>query len=267
MGYLKGVDFPEFCVKNFQINKFEYIEDDFYPPQGSEHWHNRTIDEYINQNINQICAKVKEAKIGSDNGKIICIALRNDFTESEDAKRQDDVECIKKWLARAKENEIPLVRIYIGRRPLVNKDIRENVIKCIDEILPIAESAKVKLAVENHGGRNENPEDIAYVIDHFKSPWLGVCLDLGNIYKDRLKYYLSVLAEKTIHVHAKTYPTEGDISFPGVDYESCVNALKETEKKTEYDGYWAVEYEEFTTDIDAQVRGVHETLNLLRSQK
>jgi sugar phosphate isomerase/epimerase len=285
MGRLKGVDFPEFCVKNFQINKFEYVEDDLYPPPGSEHWLNidkDEFDEYFDDCISQINKKVKEAKLGFNDGQIICIALRNDFTEPEDDKRQNDVKRIKKWLVRANANEIPLARIYIGRRPLSEKnqennkktqeDIekeleiikkrRENVIKCIEEILPVAEKEGVKLAIENHGGRNENPKDIINILNHFESPWLGVCLDLGNIYKDKLENYLNVLAKQTIHVHAKTYPTEGILPFPGVDYERCVNTLK----KAGYEGYWTIEYEEFTTKLNAQVDGVIKTLNLLQTQ-
>jgi len=254
MKRLNGVDFPKFCVENFQINQLEYVEDDMRPPRGSEY----SLDEYLDQ----IRAAVGEAKLGDASGKIVCVALRNDFTKPKELERQADVEHIRQWIYRAGRLEVPMARIYIGRHPFEG-ETPKHVLECIEQILRDAEKANVRLAIENRGGRREKPEDIAGVVENFNSQYLGVCLDLGCIYTGGLEHYLEVLAPHTIHVHAKSYPDEGEMPFPRVDYPRCVAALKDVG----YDGYWVVEYEDITTNLDAQVQGVHQTLNLLHRQE
>lgn len=251
MKKLNDLDFPKFCVDNFQINQLEYVEDHMRLPTDSK----STEDAYLDQ----LLKTVKAAKIDDTSGKIVCIAVRNDFTVPDASERQNYVEHVRGWIQRAARLEVPVIRIYIGRHPFEG-ETPGHVRECIEQILPDAKSAKVRLAIENRGSRAENPEDIARVDNDFDSDWLGVCFDLGSHDTNTLERYLSVLTPHTFHVHAKTYPTELDIPFPGADYPRCVMVLK----RAGYAGYWSIEYEHFTTNLNEQVEGVRQTLELLQ---
>lgn len=73
--------------------------------------------------------------------------------------------------------------------PYFEKDkaaTRQGNIQLLSKLLPFAKKHKVILAIENIFAFNHNdahlstPEDWMFYIDHFQSPYLGICLDTGH---------------------------------------------------------------------------------------
>ena len=108
----------------------------------------------------------------------------------------------------------------------------------MSSVLPVAIARNVKFAVENHGGLSGDPAVLAEFVQHFHSPFLGVCLDFGNFEGDRT-IGMQTLAPHAIHVHAKSREFNAQGEETQIDYRMCLSALK----AAGYDGVISIEYE------------------------
>ncbi len=101
----------------------------------------------------------------------------------------------------------------------------DRAVELMSSVLPVAIARNVKFAVENHGGLSDDPALLAEFVQHFHSPYLGVCLDFGNFEGDR-DDRIQALAPHAIHVHAKSreFDTQGEETQ--IDYRMCLSALK-----------------------------------------
>lgn len=101
---------------------------------------------------------------------------------------------------------------------------RRGNIKLLSKLLPVAEESGVILAMENIYGNDyadvhiSTYEDFMFYMDHFKNPWLGICLDTGHavilrqdpveLFK-KLKKYIAALhlhtTVESIDMHAIPY--------------------------------------------------------------
>ena len=110
---------------------------------------------------------------------------------------------------------------------------RERVSDTINRLLPAAEKFKIIIALENSEAVNAGPDDLLYYVEHFNSPFLGLCYDCGhaNIYEHTFgKNNGSILEAMfpqitTAHLHdnngefdAHLLPGEGNVDWPWILY-------------------------------------------------
>jgi sugar phosphate isomerase/epimerase len=169
--------------------------------------------------------------------RLVCWAIDSDMTVNEGPDRQKQ----KAYLAAAIETadylNAPLIRLTLGGE----KDDRaayDRALALLSSVLPVAIARNVKLAIENHGGLSRDPMALVAIVQHFHSPYLGVCLDFGNFEGDRA-IGMQALAPHAIHVHAKSHEFDAQGEETQIDYRVCMGALT----ATGYLGVISIEYE------------------------
>lgn len=169
--------------------------------------------------------------------RLVCWTIDTDLTVSVGPDRQKQ----KAYLAAAIETadflNAPLIRLTLGGEKN-DRTAYDRAVELMSSVLPVAIARNVKFAVENHGGLSSDPAVLAEFVQHFHSPFLGVCLDFGNFESDRA-IGMKTLAPHAIHVHAKAreFNTTGDEKH--IDYRMCMSALK----LAGYNGVISIEYE------------------------
>ena len=121
-----------------------------------------------------------------------------------------------------------IVLPFLENATIKNNRLKKEIIKSISDVLGLCKLYGVKLALETDLGAN----DIRIFIRQFKSPYVGVCYDLGNAtsYGHDLPKDIGFLGALIFEVHIKdrkvgssqsVYLGEGDVDFYG-----CFRALK-----------------------------------------
>lgn len=169
--------------------------------------------------------------------RLICWSIDSDLTANEGPDRQKQ----KAYLAGALETVVflgaPLIRVTLGGEKN-DRAAYDRAVDLMSSVLPVVTARNVKLAIENHGGLSHDPAVLAEFVQHFHSPYLGVCLDFGNFEGDRT-IGMQTLAPYAIHVHAKAREFNGQGEETQIDYRMCLSALK----TAGYQGMISIEYE------------------------
>ena len=179
---------------------------------------------------------------------ISCFSLSTNFNVTQEE--------LEEQLARAKANldfaaalEVEHVRIFggsTGGKPATEEDIRM-VGGAIERLLPEAESRKIVMCVENHGGVPGTSEDVLSLIKRFDSPWLRACCDIGNFVPcgEAPVPACRAVAAVTGYAHVKDFkrtadgtPKAATIGEGYVDGKACLEALSDGG----FDGYVALEF-------------------------
>lgn len=76
----------------------------------------------------------------------------------------------------------------------------------LDRLLPLAESVRVRLALEvlSPGCYGSRVEHLSDILQHYASPWLGICLDFGHAHQaGTIPQWIDALAGQivTLHLH------------------------------------------------------------------
>lgn len=120
--------------------------------------------------------------------------------------------------------------------------LTKKLINSLEDLLPVAEKAKVKIAVENMPYRYGSGEDIMKIINDFDSPWLGVCLDTGHAkLAGGLQENLEVVKERLfdLHINDNTGVRDSHLQAPygTIDWSLFLKSLE----KTGFDGPMNIE--------------------------
>ena len=212
MGWLRK------CAEELEIDGVELLDAHF--PS--------TAEEYLK--------KIKKEAI--DLGLTIsCVSVSNHFTCSEEEKRLQEVEKVKKWVDIASYLGAPILRIFAGAAEELGKPgVWEEVIKCLKECASYGESKGIVIGLENHGGFGT--DEVLRMLKETGSPWLKLTLDTGNFPADP---YVSIekTAEEAVIVHTKFYEFDERGKEKRLDYERIIPILKDAR----FRGYLSIEYE------------------------
>ena len=129
---------------------------------------------------------------------------------------------------------------------LVDRRAREGVRK----LLPLAEKYEVSLNIENifFNAYLMSPPDMIEFVDSFKSPWVNIHFDTGNIMPFQFpEHWIPLLGRRTRNIHFKEYTKKGtDFSLesfrPLLDGTTNWPAVMEELDRVEYRGYLTFEY-------------------------
>ena len=130
-----------------------------------------------------------------------------ELSQLEDEARQRAVDLHVKSLERAAVAGVECMVIHPGRR-CAEDEIPERTSRLttsLETLVPQAQKAGVRLALENmlpaHVGCQS--ANVRRIVDHFDSPWLGVCLDTGHAHvnEEGLGAAFEILRERIICFH------------------------------------------------------------------
>lgn len=174
--------------------------------------------------------------------RCMALTLNSDFTGEDPAQRRAALSYVKAGLAAAHTLGAPIVRVTSDRRELsddLGPGAVDRVVDGLQRATVIARAAGIRLALENHWGLTTEPETLHYIVQAVDSPWLGVCLDLGNFPAARRLAGVALLAPYAIEVHAKAgaFTVEGEET--SIDYGASFALLQ----RVGYTGPLVIEYE------------------------
>lgn len=156
---------------------------------------------------------------------------------SDETLRKEGVELFKQSLRQSKALGGTTVLMYPGIVDETHRyhEVYENLIRSTREVLPVAEEAGIKIALENvWNNLFISPLDAVHFVDTINSPYCGWFFDIGNIARYGWpEHWVRALGKRIFKLDIKDYSTkkhmeagpragfdcqigEGDINFPAV---------------------------------------------------
>jgi sugar phosphate isomerase/epimerase len=189
-------------------------------------------------------------------------AIGNDFCLPPGPERDRQLAETRQWIDHAAVIGAPVIRIFAGKVARGDDEATavQRAIEGINESLLYAAQRGVCLALENHGGITDTPEQMLRIIEGVKdSPWFGVNFDSGNFRTEDPYGDLEKIAPYAINaqIKASMHP-KGKAPEPA-DFRRVLNILRHAG----YRGYIVLEYEDEEDPKTAVPRLLNELRNLL----
>lgn len=134
--------------------------------------------------------------------------------------------------------------------PVPNDVCDKRAREAVGKMVPLAEKHKVRLNIENifFNGYLMTPGEMIAFVDSFKSEWVNVHFDTGNIMMYQFpEHWITQLGKRIRNVHLKEFTKKGtDVSLeafrPLLDGTTNWPAVMEAFASTGYTGYLTFEY-------------------------
>lgn len=163
-----------------------------------------------------------------------------DPASTDEAERQEAVELIRAWFPVAQRLGLPFFRANTGGRGKEdNPEAFAASVKSFRELAAEAESAGVKLVIENHGGISATPEKMVALVKAVDSPAFGTLPDFGNFPAEIRYDGIAQIAPYALGVHAKMLEFDENGEEPNIDIGRLVKIIHDSG----YQGDWGIEYE------------------------
>ena len=131
-------------------------------------------DEYIYQ------VKRKALSLGME---ISGTGVRNDFTYTDAAKREESILLVKNWIDVAAKLGAPVIRIFAGNQEITGFSWDQAAEWIVRDILTCVEYGKkrgIVVAVKNHDDFIKTADQALKIIQMVNSEWFGLILDTGS---------------------------------------------------------------------------------------
>ncbi len=256
--------FIEYCAAQC-LDGFDVLDTDQYPWLWS-----------APKDIEMIPQWIKKYGIA-----IAAYGCGNNFAKMDPDERAKQVESVRSAIRRARDCGASVIRIFGGKHQDTWGDAgvttsrgMELIIEGLEACLPLAESCKIVLALENHGRLPGLSYESRAIIDHFASPWLKATYDPANYQangmieeEDPLRAY-EALRDSIAYVHLKdVWPAKRNHDLRR---EPCVAGKGITPlrqviaalTRDGYSGFCSLEYEAF--EVLPEREGVAASLTYLK---
>ena len=145
--------------------------------------------------------------------------VRNDFTATDEAKRQSDVQMVKQWIETAAKLGAPVIRVFTGPKLPEGHTFDEVLAWMTPHFRECAEHGKrfgVVVGLQNHNDLVKTAEQAIRVIEAVNSEWFGSILDIGSLrtndpYEEIEKlmpYAVSWQLKELVGIAGKDVPTD-----------------------------------------------------------
>ena len=170
--------------------------------------------------------------------QLVCWAVDTDLTIADADTRHAQLAHLATAIEAARFLGAPMLRITTGGKE-GEADAVGRAVDTLRAVLPAAMARGVKLAVENHLDLSADPNMLVEIVTALKSPYVGVCLDLGNFREGQAGEGIKLLAPHAIHVHAKSHSFSADGEETTIHYGMAMQALR----SAGYEGMLSIEFE------------------------
>lgn len=167
-------------------------------------------------------------------------AVGNTFALPDGNKLDGQITHVNKWVDHCAAMGAPHVRVFAGAAEGIS--VAEAKMQCIKSLRKCGDYAGergVMLGIENHGGIVSSAELLEEIVNEVNHDWVRVNLDTGNFYSNHPYEDLERLAPYAVNVQFKVEINR----VPGGKEKSDFERITKILRKTNYQGYVALEYE------------------------
>ena len=110
--------------------------------------------------------------------------VRNDFTVPDAAKREADVDHVKRWVEVAAKLGAPVLRVFDGRgeaKGVTREQMTDWVAGCLRECSAHGEGHGVVIAYQNHDQLLKTADEVLALRERVASDWFGLNVDVGSL--------------------------------------------------------------------------------------
>jgi sugar phosphate isomerase/epimerase len=110
--------------------------------------------------------------------------VRNDFTVPDAAKREADVEHVKRWVEVAAKLGAPVLRVFDGRAEAKGpsrEEMTDWVVECLRACAAHGERHGVTIAYQNHDELLKTAAEVLALRERVASDWFGLNVDVGSL--------------------------------------------------------------------------------------
>ena len=190
-------------------------------------------------------------------------AIRNDFCVPSGPKQDSEIQQVRSWIDKASLLTAPVMRVFGGTVPAGESEpaVAQRVVSAVESLLPYAVEKGVTLALENHGGITETPEQLLRLVQAVKAPQggFGVNLDTGNFHGADPYADVAQLAPYAVNVQVKTEVSSRGQAKKEADLAKLIGILKDAK----YSGYVVLEYEAAEEPLTAIPKALKQLRSLL----
>ena len=109
--------------------------------------------------------------------------VRNDFTLADPEKRKLEVQLVKDGIIVASKLGAPVIRVFAGKEVpagFTRKQVVEWMGKDLQECADFGAQHGVMVGIQNHNDFLKTAADVEEIMEHVKSDWFGLILDIGS---------------------------------------------------------------------------------------
>jgi sugar phosphate isomerase/epimerase len=167
-------------------------------------------------------------------------AVGNNFATSDPKKLRQQIDMVKQWVEHSSRLGAKTIRIFAGGvdKGDTEEAARQRCIEAIQEACDHAGKYGIYLALENHGGIVESPEQMVSIVRAVKHDWFGVNFDTGNFHNADPYAGLEQIAPYAVTVQIK-----GEVHPSKKAEPADLKRLTDILRAAGYRGYVALEYE------------------------
>ncbi len=167
-------------------------------------------------------------------------AIGNDFSVPAGEPLEAQIAEAEAWIQRSAVMGAPHLRIFAGTAKQLG-DSEQKLIEVSDAVNRCAKTAErlgVFLGIENHGGISS--DQLLAIVQRVDSDWVGINLDTGNFISEDPYADIYRSAPFAVNVQLKAQMRKPDGTHYPADFERIAEILR----KTNYQGFIVLEYEE-----------------------
>jgi len=165
--------------------------------------------------------------------------VRNDFTISDPAKREQEVKLVKSWIEVAAKLGAPVIRIFAGNQKnegISKERVTEWMLKDIQTCVDYGKQYGVVIGLQNHNDFIQTADQAVGMIEAIHSVWLGLILDTGS-FRVLDPYEEIARAVK----HTVNWQIKEKVFINGVETDTDMRKLMEIIRSSGYKGYLPIE--------------------------
>lgn len=164
--------------------------------------------------------------------------MGSDFCHADRARREKEVQEVKKWVDVSQRLGAPCLRVFAGEAPAgyTEEQAIGWTIEALKSCCEYAAQRGTIIALENHGGITARAANVVKIAKAVNSEWFGINLDLGN-YRGAIYEEIAMTVPYAVHSHAKMF--EDQPALRRLDY-ARVRRILESQG---YNGFVSLEYE------------------------
>jgi len=167
-------------------------------------------------------------------------AVGSNFCQSDEAKRQEQIDTTKQWIDHSVVLGAPCIRVFAGPIPEGHTEDEAVgwAVAAMRECAEYGGERGVIVALENHGGITATAAQVDRLVQEVGHDWFGINLDFGN-YRDPTDEFPKT-APHAVTTHAKVTHRDAEGNRQKVDYSFARQVMEQVG----YKGYLSIEYEE-----------------------